>query len=149
MVSYTLVSGVLIMGVLFGVRFTLVQIIMTLGAGLLASFLGGAFGILILSNLSTQRTANQLFPFIMFPQFFLAGVFNPIKVLPLPLFILSRIMPMTYAVDLVRNVYYWGMPEYDKVVLYPISIDLMVIAIYSLVGIVVGTALFIRNEKNR
>ena len=149
LVSYTLVSGVLIMGVLFGVRFTLVQIIMTLSAGLLASFLGGAFGILILSNLSTQRTANQLFPFIMFPQFFLAGVFNPIKVLPLPLFILSRIMPMTYAVDLVRNVYYWGMPEYDKVVLYPISIDLMVIAIYSLVGIVVGTALFIRNEKNR
>jgi hypothetical protein len=35
---------------------------------------GGAFGILIVANISSQRTANQIFPFVMLPQFFLAAV---------------------------------------------------------------------------
>ncbi len=43
---------------------------------------GGAFGLLVLSNLGSQRAANQIFPFVMLPQFFLAGVFNPINNLP-------------------------------------------------------------------
>ena len=72
---------------------------------------GAAFGLLILSNISSQRTANQIFPFVMLPQFFLAGVFNPLQNLPWFLDVLSRIAPMRYAVDLVRNVYYGFAPS--------------------------------------
>ena len=54
-------------------------------------------------NLSSQRAASQIFPFIMLPQFFLAGVFNPIKVLPWYLELLSLISPMRYAVDLAAR----------------------------------------------
>ena len=61
--------------------------------------LGGAFGILVLANLGNQQRVRQIFPLVIFPQFFLAGVFNPITRLPPFLFILSRAAPMTYAVD--------------------------------------------------
>ena len=52
-----------------------------------------------------SENTNQIFPFVIFPQFFLAGVFTPIKNLPPVLWALSRIAPMTYAVDLVRGVF--------------------------------------------
>ena len=33
---------------------------------------------MVMANLNSQRAANQVFPFLVLPQFFLAGVFNPI-----------------------------------------------------------------------
>ena len=38
---------------------------------LAASVLGAAFGVIVLSNLKNQRSANQVFPFLLLPQFFL------------------------------------------------------------------------------
>ena len=111
--------------------------------------MGGAFGVLVLSNLSSQEMAGQIFTFVMLPQFFLAGIFNPIKVLPPYLEILSRIAPMRYAVDLARGAFYAGRPEFSRVVLDPPMVDLVVIAAMFLVFLVIGTALFVRNERNR
>jgi ABC-2 type transport system permease protein len=111
--------------------------------------MGGAFGVLVMSQLNNQRAANQIFPFLILPQFFLAGVFSPIKNLPPVLFFLSRIAPMTYAVDFIRGVYYWGKPEYSKVVLFNPLIDFGVIAVLSVIMITAGTYFFINNERNR
>jgi ABC-2 type transport system permease protein len=116
---------------------------------LVICLLGGAFGVIVLANLSNQRAANQVFPFIMFPQFFLAGVFSPIKHLPSYLWVLSRLSPMTYAVDLLRSIYYLGLPEYDKLVLHSTLYNLAVIAGMTAVFITVGTYLFVRNERNK
>src|SRR5207244_11748915 len=43
---------------------------MALALGVVALF-GGAFGVIVLANLSSQRAANQIFPFVLLPQFFL------------------------------------------------------------------------------
>jgi ABC-2 type transport system permease protein len=110
---------------------------------------GGAFGLLVMANISEQRTVNQLFPFLIFPQFFLAGVFNPIRELPLILKIASRLAPMTYAVDLMRSVYYQGSEAYREVVLFNPVLDLVVVGGATLLMLVVGTALFVKNERNR
>ena len=118
-------------------------------AGLLICLLGGAFGVLVLSNLSSQEMAGQIFTFVMLPQFFLAGIFNPIKILPPYLEIFSRIAPMRYAVDLARGFFYAGRPEFSRVVLDPPIVDLAVIAGMFVVFLVIGTALFVRNERNR
>lgn len=101
-----LVQGavVILFGLLIGVPLTFVQVLGLIPVALVVCLLGGAFGVLILGNISSQRAANQIFPFVVFPQFFLAGVFSPIKVLPLYLDILSRISPMRHAVDLARGV---------------------------------------------
>lgn len=148
-VSYAQIIGVLIFGFIIGVPLTLISVLGLLGAGMVASLLGGAFGVLVLANLSNQRSANQVFPFLIFPQFFLAGIFTPLNNLPLPLFILSRIAPMTYAVDLIRGIYYLGRPEYNQVVIYNPVVNLTIIAILFTIMISIGTFVFVRNERNR
>jgi ABC-type polysaccharide/polyol phosphate export permease len=110
---------------------------------------GGAFGILVLSNISSQRTANQIFPFVVLPQFFLAGVFNPIHDLPPVLAALSAASPMRYAVEFIRNVYYGTQPSLVAPEMAPGPINVAIIGGSFFVFIVLGTALFVRAERNR
>jgi ABC-2 type transport system permease protein len=85
----------------------------------------------------------------MLPQFFLAGVFNPIGNLPLPLDIASHIAPMRYAVDLLRNVYYAIHPEAVQVPLATAPQNLAIIGVLFVLFIGIGTAFFVRAEQNR
>jgi ABC-2 type transport system permease protein len=141
--------GILIFGLVIGIPLPFFEVLKMLPAAVIICLFGGAFGILVLSNLSSQRSANQVFPFLIFPQFFLSGVFSPIKHLPPILFILSRIAPMTYAVDFLRSLYYAGKPEYSLVVLNNPLFDLLVIAGVFVIFVILGTWLFVRNERNR
>lgn len=141
--------GIVLFGLLIGIPLTFIQILYLIPIGLVVCLFGGAFGMLVLSNLSSQRSANQIFPFVIFPQFFLSGVFSPIKDLPFYLLVLSRISPMTYAVDFVRSIFYLGAPEYSKVTLFNPFLDFAVIALLFVIFLAIGTFLFIRNEQNR
>jgi ABC-2 type transport system permease protein len=85
----------------------------------------------------------------MLPQFFLAGIFNPIDDLPWFLDIASRIAPMRYAVDLARNAYYGVHPEAVDIPLTTVGTNLGIIGVLFVVFIVVGTWLFVRAERNR
>jgi ABC-2 type transport system permease protein len=149
LVSFAQWIGIVLFGLLIGVPFTFAQIMTLIPAGIIVCLFGGAFGVLVLANLSGQRAANQIFPLIIFPQYFLAGVFNPIHHLPPLLLVLSRISPMTYALDFVRGIFYWGTPDYDKVVLFHPLLNLLVISVMFVLFLVVGTYLFMRNERNR
>lgn len=149
LVSFAQWIGIVLFGLVIGVPFTLMQILVMIPVGLVICLFGGAFGVLVLANLSGQRSANQIFPIIIFPQYFLAGVFNPIKDLPPILLFFSRISPMTYALDFARSIFYWGTPDYDKVVIFNPFLDFLVIGSMFTVFIVLGTYLFIRNERNR
>ncbi len=148
-VSFLQVFGIVLFGILFGVPISYGALLSLIPFAFIAALLGGSFGLLVMANLSEQRAANQIFPFLLFPQFFLAGVFNPIQILPLPLLILSRISPMTYAVDLMRSIYYWGTPEYDKAVLFNPMLNIAVVAAMMVVFIAIGTFVFVKNERNR
>jgi ABC-2 type transport system permease protein len=138
--------AIIVFGAILGVPFTVAQLGGLAVVVLAIALYGGAFGVLVLSRLDNQRQANQIFPFVMLPQFFLAGVFNPITNLPLPLDILSKIAPMRYAVDLVRNVYYAGTPN---VAAADLPTNLGIIAIEFAVFMLIGTAGFVRAERNR
>jgi len=133
-------------GAILGVPFTLPIILSLLPVLLLIAIYGGAFGVLVLSRLDNQRQANQIFPFVMLPQFFLAGVFNPIMNLPLPLEILSRLSPMRYAVDVMRDIFYAGT---SGVALETFSTNVAIIAVEFVLFMVIGTAGFVRAERNR
>ena len=102
-----------------------------------------------MSLLGTQRAAQQIIPFLIFPQFFLAGIFNPIKILPWYLAPLSLISPLRYAVDLLRGILYAGTPEYDKIVLFSPATNLVVMAALFAGLMVVGTVAFVRSETSR
>lgn len=149
LISMVQILGVLIFGLIMTIPLETSQLIRLIPVIFAVSFFGGAFGVMIMSSLSNQRAANQIFPFILFPQFFLAGVFNPISNLPLPILIASRLSPMTYAVDLLRSVYYFGTPEYSKTVLFNPMINLIVVLGVGIIFLIIGTFLFVRNERNK
>ncbi len=83
------------------------------------------------------------------PQFLLAGVFNPIQSLPPFLDVLSHLAPMRYAVDLTRWVFYVGSPDRGKVVVDDFLVDVVIVGGLFAAFLVAGTALFVRNERNR
>src|SRR5947208_12083480 len=136
-------AAIIAFAFIVGIRASAAEVGGLVIAGLLICLLGGAFGVLVLSNLSSQEMAGQVFTFVMLPQYFLAGIFNPIKVLPPYLEILSRISPMRYAVDLARAAFYAGRPEYVRVVLDSPVLDLVVIGGMFTIFLTVGTALFV------
>lgn len=146
-VSLVQLLGIVVMGFLIGVPFELVPLLKLIAISPLICLFGGAFGVLVMANLGNQRSANQIFPFLIFPQFFLSGVFSPVKNLPLPLMVLSRISPMTYAVDFGRGVYYQGLSESSLVTLFPIWVNVAVMTVVFAVFLILGTWLFIRNER--
>ncbi|MCA9390240.1 ABC transporter permease [candidate division WWE3 bacterium] len=141
--------GIIVFGFIIRIPLSFHDIIWLLPFSLVVCFMGGAFGVLVLSNLSSERAANQIFPFLIFPQFFLAGVFNPIRELPTILDVLSRISPMRYAVDLIRGIYYAGRPEYGATVLNSVGYNLAVCGLIFGICVIVGTYLFINNERNQ
>ena len=138
--------GIIVFGFILQIHMSPEQLVrMALALGVIALF-GGAFGVIVLANLSSQRAANQIFPFVMLPQFFLAGVFNPIQNLPLPLDILSKIAPMRYAVDLLRDAYYGST---SGIAVFSAATNLLIIAALFVLFMVIGTFLFVRAERNR
>ena len=141
--------AILALGVVLGVPMSVGAVAALLPAILLIALFGGAFGILVLSNLSSQRAANQVFTFVMLPQFFLGGVFNPLAGLPGYLDVLSRIAPLRYAVDLLRGVYESVQPGPVPIMVAGTGFNLAVILGLMLVFIAVGTTLFVRSERNR
>lgn len=150
LVALTQSVVLVLMGLLiFHIPFSLFSLILVLPVSLITCLFGGAFGVLLTSLFSNQRTANMVLPFLLFPQFFLAGVFLPLRNLPWYLDILSKITPMRYVVDLIRGIFYAGRPEYGQVVLLHPLINLAIMGILFTIFLVTGTALFVRGERNR
>ena len=149
LVSMTQGVGIVAFAIVIGVSISLGQLVALLPVALVVCLFGGAFGVIIMANLNSQRAANQIFPFVMLPQYFLAGVFIPIGNFPWYLDFLSLISPMRYAVDLSRSVFYAELPEYSVVVLQPPLLNMGIIAALFGVFLLTGTFLFVRKEKNR
>lgn len=141
--------GIFGFGLVLGVRFSAGQVLGLLLAATVICIFGGAFGLVMISFLSSQRAAQQIFPFIMLPQFFLSGAFTPIAVLPFYLDVLSRLSPMRYAVDFTRDVFYVGNAEAHRVVVAPATFNLLVMAVVFTAFMIVGTRRFVRQERNR
>jgi ABC-2 type transport system permease protein len=135
--------------ILLGVRMTPLVVVALVPVVFAMAIFGGAFGLLVLSNIRSQRTASQIFTFIMLPQFFLAGVFSPIHGLPPALAAASAIAPMRYAVELVRNAFYGLQPALVHPEVSPTATNLAVVGVMFVAFVSLGTALFVRAERNR
>jgi ABC-2 type transport system permease protein len=141
--------AIIAIGFLIGVQYTLADFALLIPIIFLVTLMGGAFGIFIISFSDDSQNINRVFPLFIFPQFFLAGVFSPIKELPLYLLIPSRIVPLTYAVDLFRNIFYRNAPYKYLVTLYPIWMDISIIVGFTAVFLVYGTLAISARERNR
>ena len=150
LVAFAQALVVVVFGIVIGIQVNWLTLPTLLLVALITCLLGGAFGLVLLSLLGSQRAANQILPFLIIPQLVLAGIFNPLKGLPLYLDLVSYIAPLRYAVDLTRAVYYQGQPTiYQQVVLVSPFINLLIVSGMFVVFLVIGTTLFVRSERNK
>jgi ABC-2 type transport system permease protein len=141
--------GTIIVGLFMGIYLTLGQYLLIF---LLAPFMclsAGSLAVIVIGLIKSNKTANTAVMLITMPQMFLSGAIIPITHSSGVLFVLSRMMPMTYCLDLTRAVVYAGTPEYANVVLFNPFISLIIIATLTIVFLVIGTFFFARSEKNR
>jgi ABC-2 type transport system permease protein len=110
---------------------------------------GGALGVFLIGLTQEPRTVAVAVPLLIFPQMFLSGALIPVSASSGLLGALARVIPMTYSIDLARNIYYWGKPEYAAAVLHPPMLDLAITVGFFLVFTIVGTILFVRADRNR
>jgi ABC-2 type transport system permease protein len=145
--------GILVFGIIVaataGVSISVGQMASLVPVGFAVCLFGGAFGIIVLANIHSRRAAEQVFPFIMLPQYFLAGVFNPINNMPLVVNFLSLISPLRYAVDLTRGIFYTGTRDFNPAVLSAPWVNIAVILAMFAGFLVLGTIIFVRVERNR
>src|SRR5258708_31773802 len=119
------------LGAIIGVPVHWVTLPGFLFVALVTCLLGGAFGLILLATMGSHGAWNQILPFLIIPQLILAGVFSPLKRLPIYLDLASRLAPLRYAVDLTRAVYYQGQGQpatHNKVVLVSPFMNLLIMA---------------------
>jgi ABC-2 type transport system permease protein len=106
-IGVALVHAFLLLAVapLVGVRLDVslvVELVPTVA--ILALGLSG-LGILIASFIQSQRGFQLLLQLLVFPMVFLAGVFFPVNTVPLWMAVLSKVNPVTYGVDAIRQIF--------------------------------------------
>jgi len=110
---------------------------------------GGALGVFFIGFVQDPKVAGAGVALLVFPQMFLAGAIIPVAQSSGLLGLLAKVMPMTYSIDLARNIFYAGKPEYAFTVLNSPWLDLAVTIGFFLVFTIVGTYLFVRADRNR
>jgi len=111
----------------------LIAAILVLGT---LAFLG--LGVLATSIAREQESAQFILGFLQFPMMFLSGILFPIEQMPVPLQMVSRVLPLTYAIDALRKVMILG-SGIDAIV-FPLTI---LVAI-GVVTVALGVPLFDR-----
>jgi ABC-2 type transport system permease protein len=64
-----------------------------------------ALGFLIASLVPTARFAQPIGTLVFYPMFGVSGLFMPVEALPAGLQMLARVLPLTYAVSLLRGIW--------------------------------------------
>ncbi|HKW70434.1 MAG TPA: ABC transporter permease, partial [Candidatus Dormibacteraeota bacterium] len=65
-------------------------------------------GILIASFMTSQQGFQFIIQLLIFPLIFLAGVFFPVNKVPGWLEVISKVNPLTYGVDAIRQIFLGG-----------------------------------------
>jgi ABC-2 type transport system permease protein len=130
---FIIVLAVFIFGVHIRGNPLLIVVILILGT---LSFLG--IGIVATSIAREQESAQFILGFLQFPMMFLSGVLFPVEQMPLPLQYVSKVLPLTYAVDALRKVMVLG------VGIDGVAFQLLLLLVIGAVTILIGVPLFDR-----
>ena len=98
-------------------------------------------------SLPNQRSAMDVFQFLIIPQYVLGGVLVPLHGVPGYIDVIAEVMPLRYAVDLVRGVFFHGTPGYQQVVTTSPALDAAVIAGMFAVAMTAGALVFDYRER--
>ncbi|MDR1564275.1 MAG: ABC transporter permease [Oscillospiraceae bacterium] len=142
-------AGTLIVGLIMGITLPLDKLLLILALSPLMCLSGGALAMLVIGLIKSKKAANMAVMLITMPQMFLSGAIIPVSNSSGVLWFLSRCMPMTYCLDLVRAVVYSGTPEYESVVMFNPLVNCAAIVGLTIICLIIGTFFFAQSEKKR
>ncbi len=98
-------QGVIVLALagLVGVPYDPLLILGAIGLLVLLAFAVTAFGILVAVTIKQAQSFTWVMQLAVFPMFFLSGALYPVAGLPAWLEVLTKINPLTYAVDAMRH----------------------------------------------
>ena len=111
---------------------------------ILLAFAISGMGLLIASLMKTTESFGIIMQVLIFPMFFLSGAFFPLTNVPVWMMILSHLNPLTYGVDAMRQIIITDVPLAlaQKLFLYPIQINILVLLVFSVVMVSIATLAF-------
>lgn len=143
-------SILLLLAPVIGVKFTVLQVVQLFGAMLLLAAMMSTFGIMIASRQRTMEGFQVVMQFLLMPMLFLSGAFFPLNAgVPAWLSTLARFDPVTYGVDLLRQVALReSLPAEGlrALALHPPATDIAIMAALTLAFMVPAVWLFSRQD---
>lgn len=127
-----------------GLKLGMSQVLSILAISVLLSFCISTLGILIATFYENFESFSVIMNFIVMPMFFLSGAMYPVKLLPQVLGLVSKLNPLTYGIDALKYMVFA-----DKTTLthdFPLSLDIGVILISSMVFVVIAGSVFERRK---
>ena len=98
----------LIVAPILGIELNVLLIASLIPIIIIISLSLAGFGILIASRMRSQQGFHMLVQLIIFPLIFLSGIFFPVNSVPTWLQVISKINPLTYGVDAIRQIFLNG-----------------------------------------
>lgn len=104
--SIATVQGTIMLALapLIGVRLTALTVVEVIGTELLMAVALTTFGVFVASRIQRMEGFQVVMQLVLFPMLFLSGALFPLDGLPVWLAVITRINPLTYAVDPLRHV---------------------------------------------
>jgi ABC-2 type transport system permease protein len=104
------VAVMLVLAPILGVSLSLATILGLIPIVVILALGLSGLGILIASFMTSQQGFQLVIQLLIFPLIFLAGVFFPVNNVPDWLAVISKLNPLTYGVDAVRQVFLGTLP---------------------------------------
>ncbi len=101
-------SMMLVLAPLIGITLTPVLVIKVIPLLIMISLSLSSLGILIASRMRSQQGFHMVVQLIVFPLIFLSGIFFPVNDVAVWLQVISKVNPLTYGVDAIRQIFLGG-----------------------------------------
>jgi len=128
-----------------GLRLGPLEVAAALAFCALTAFCISAFGIVLASFHDSYESFSVIMNFIIMPMFFLSGAMYPVKLLPTPLRVASKLNPLTYGVDGLKHILN-PISEGPMSPDFTVMTDLVVVVAMSVAFVAISTRLFQRKQ---
>lgn len=104
--SIATVQGTIMLALapLIGVHLTWLVVVEVIGIEMLMAVALTAFGVFVAARITRMEGFSVVMQLLLFPMLFLSGALFPLSGLPIWLTVITRVNPLTYAVDPLRQV---------------------------------------------
>ncbi len=140
---------VLFLAPVLGVDLSISQIVTLIGLMILLAIMMTALGILIAARQKSMEGFHMLMNFVLLPMFFLSGAFFPLRGVPIWMEVLSKLDPVTYGVDPLRQVSLRALVPPDlmhTIALNPLTYNVIIMVSFAILFLIPAVWLFGRQK---